>query len=82
MRPDKTLGELVSLKGRRALITGSAAGIGRAMAMRFAEAGADLVLVDIDEKKLKEAASELKEWGVDVAPKRVDLSEKAEIDAL
>ncbi len=79
---DKTLGELVSLKGRRALITGSAAGIGKAMAARFAEAGADLVLVDIDEKKLKESADELREWGVDVAPRKVDLSKKAEIDAL
>ncbi len=79
---DKTLGELVSLKGRRALITGSAAGIGKAMAARFAEAGAELVLVDIDEKKLKESADELREWGVDVAPRKVGLSKKAEIDAL
>ena len=82
MRPNKPLGELVSLKGRRALITGSAAGIGRAMAERFADAGADLILVDIDEKKLEEGASELKKWGVDVTPKRVDLSKKPEIDAL
>ena len=47
---DKSLSELVSLKGRRALITGSAAGIGKAMANRFAEAGADLVIVDVDER--------------------------------
>jgi NAD(P)-dependent dehydrogenase (short-subunit alcohol dehydrogenase family) len=65
MRPEVPLHELVSLKGRRALITGSAAGIGRAMAERFAEAGADLVLVDIDEEKLREATSELKEWNVE-----------------
>jgi NAD(P)-dependent dehydrogenase (short-subunit alcohol dehydrogenase family) len=82
MRPDKSLGELVSLKGRRALITGSAAGIGKAMAMRFAEAEADLVLVDVDEKKLKGTVGELKEWGVDVVTKKVDLSKKEEIDAL
>jgi len=36
----RPIGELISLKGKRALITGSAAGIGRAMAYRFAEAGA------------------------------------------
>ena len=52
-KSDKPLSELISLKGRRALITGSAAGIGRAIADRFAEAGADLVLVDIDAKKLQ-----------------------------
>jgi NAD(P)-dependent dehydrogenase (short-subunit alcohol dehydrogenase family) len=82
MRSKKPLGELVSLKGRRALITGSAAGIGRAMAERFAEAGADLVLVDIDENKLEKAVYELKEWGVDVAPKKLNLAKKAEIDCL
>jgi short-subunit dehydrogenase len=82
MRLEVPLRELVSLRGRRALITGSAAGIGRAMAERFAEAGADLILVDIDEKKLKEATSELKEWNVDAIPKKVDLSKKEEIDAL
>ena len=79
---DKSLAELVSLRGRRVLITGSAAGIGKAMAMRFAEAGADLVLVDIDEKKLKEAAVDTRKWGVDVATNKVDLSKKPEIDAL
>lgn len=69
MPSDKTLSELVSLKGRIALITGSAAGMGKAMANRFAEAGADLILVDVDEKKLKETATELKQWDVEVTPK-------------
>lgn len=82
MKHNKPLGELISLKGRRSLITGSAAGIGRAIAERFAEAGADLILVDIDEKKLKEATSELCEWGIDVSPKKVNLSKKAEIDGM
>ena len=79
---NKSLSELVSLKGRRALITGSAAGIGKAMASRFAEAGADLVIVDVDAKKLGETCADLKRWGGDVEPRRVDLSKKPEIDAL
>ncbi len=80
--PDKSLADLISLKGRRVLITGSAAGIGKAMANRFAEAGADLVLVDVDQKKLGEACSELKKFGCEVEPRRVDLSKKPEIDSL
>jgi NAD(P)-dependent dehydrogenase (short-subunit alcohol dehydrogenase family) len=38
--------QLMSLRGRRALITGAAGGLGRIMAETLAELGADLVLVD------------------------------------
>lgn len=47
------ISELISLEGKRALITGSAAGIGKAMTYRFAEAGADLELVDLSEGSLQ-----------------------------
>jgi NAD(P)-dependent dehydrogenase (short-subunit alcohol dehydrogenase family) len=40
-----SMSEFISLEGKRALITGSAAGIGKAIAHRFAESGADLELV-------------------------------------
>lgn len=43
------LSELISLKGKKALITGSGTGIGEAIAYGFAEAGANLELLDIDE---------------------------------
>jgi len=74
--------ELISLRGRRALITGSASGIGMAMACRFAEAGADLELVDIDLDGLEAVREELKPLDVDVGVHRVDLSVKAEVDGL
>lgn len=48
-----SLSDLVSLRGKRALITGSAAGIGKAIAFRFAEAGAALELADIDQERLR-----------------------------
>jgi len=48
----KQLSGLISLEGKRALITGSASGIGEAIAYRYAEAGADLKLVDIDVQRL------------------------------
>lgn len=78
----KPLSELVSLSGERALITGSAMGIGRAIASRFAEAGANLELVDVNEKKLKAVKDELSEFDVDISIHNVDLSKKEEIDAL
>ena len=82
MKASKTLSELISLKGKRALITGSALGIGKAMAYRFAEAGADLELVDMNERGLKAVAGELSTFKVEINIRKVDLSRKEEIDAL
>jgi len=44
---------------KKALITGSALSIGKAMACRFAEAGADLELVDMNERGLRTVAKGL-----------------------
>jgi len=74
--------ELVSLKGKTSLITGAASGIGKAISMRFAEAGADLVLVDIQNNKLQILKEELKEFKVKVKTYKVDISKKKEIDKL
>ncbi len=78
-----SLAELISLRGKRTLITGAAAGIGRAIALRFAEADSDLVLVDINTEGLKQVKQEIKEkYGVDTEIYRVDLAVKKEIDNL
>jgi NAD(P)-dependent dehydrogenase (short-subunit alcohol dehydrogenase family) len=82
MKVLKPLPELVSLSGKRALITGSAAGIGRAMAYRFAEAGAALELVDIDKKGLGVVRKELSVFNREVNVHKVDISIKEAIDSL
>ncbi len=48
-----------SLTGRHAIVTGAAMGIGFAIARRFLEAGADVLLVDLDQAALREAAERL-----------------------
>jgi NAD(P)-dependent dehydrogenase (short-subunit alcohol dehydrogenase family) len=63
MKALKPLSELISLKEKRALITGSAVGIGRAMAHRFAEAGANLDIYKIDLSKEEEIGALWEELG-------------------
>ena len=82
MKVLKPLSELISLKGKRALITGSAVGIGRAMAYRFAEAGAYLELVDMNSKGLGLVRNELSRLGSQLDTYKVDLSQEEEVDAL
>jgi NAD(P)-dependent dehydrogenase (short-subunit alcohol dehydrogenase family) len=77
-----SLQDLISLRGKRALITGAAAGMGKAIARRFAEAGADLELVDIDAKALPCVSDELSNLQVKVGCHVVDLSQKEQIDGL
>lgn len=78
-----TLSELLSLKGKRALVTGSASGIGKAIAYRFAEAGASLELVDIDQNGLQIVQDELvTQLQGEITIHTIDLSKKEEIDAL
>ena len=56
------------LSGRIALITGSAGGIGKAIAKKFAEEGACVVINDINEERMKSAMDEFqKQFGKDTA---------------
>lgn len=48
-----------ALEGRRALVTGAASGIGRACATRLAQAGADVLALDVDKEKILAVAAEI-----------------------
>lgn len=56
--------ELFDLSGRRALITGSSAGIGLALAKGLAQAGADIILNGRDPRRIEQAAAQLRAQGV------------------
>lgn len=75
------LHQLLTLRGQHALITGAAAGIGQAIARRFAEAGAALHLVDIDAARLAGIQQDLARCA-EVHPYVADLSSKSAVDAL
>jgi short-subunit dehydrogenase len=69
------------IRGRKALVTGAASGIGRAIALALAEEGADLCLLDIDEGKLRATAREAEGRGVAVVTRACDLTDRAQITA-
>ena len=81
MNENKPLAELMSLASKTAVITGAAAGMGEATAHRFAEAGANLYLLDIDEAGVMAVSQSLADSPGWVKPYTLDLSQKSEIDA-
>jgi NAD(P)-dependent dehydrogenase (short-subunit alcohol dehydrogenase family) len=62
------------MTGKVALVTGAASGLGRATALKLAEAGANLGLVDLNEAGLAETAALLADHGVEVLIHAADLS--------
>ena len=78
-----TLDALMKLKGRRAIITGAAGGLGRAITQTLAELGADLVLLDHIETPLLEQAAAIKaQWGINIDVCHCDLESQVEREVL
>lgn len=76
----KRISELISLKGRVALITGGAGHIGSAMAEALAELGASIVIVDISSKSFSSVCEKItKDYNVDVLPLFADLAEEEQV---
>jgi NAD(P)-dependent dehydrogenase (short-subunit alcohol dehydrogenase family) len=67
------------LAGGTAVVTGASRGIGRAIALRLAQAGADVALWARDAKALQEAASEVAALGVRAQPIACDVSDPAQV---
>ena len=66
--------EPANMSNKVAIVTGAAAGLGKATALRLAGVGANICLVDINRDGLEQTASELEELGVETLIQAVDLS--------
>ena len=66
--------------GQTVLITGAAVGIGRAAAMKFAQNGAQIVLVDVNEEKLLKVKEELSEYTQEVMIFTCDVSDENRVN--
>lgn len=74
--------ELLNLSGKSVIVTGGAKGIGLGIASRLAEAGAKVLIADIDEAAAIQAAKEFEEKGWTAASVKVDVSDEASVKAM
>ena len=70
---------MFDLSGRVALVSGAASGMGKATAMAVAEAGADVVLADINEEGVQATAGEIESLGRRALPVICDVSQPEQI---
>lgn len=68
------------LRGKVALVTGGAHGIGKAIATRFAQEGADICIVDKDAEGAEEVAHEIQQLGVRAVALQADVSHRTEVE--
>ena len=71
----------LGLRDRVVIVTGSAAGIGRATALRFAREGARVAAFDVDAAKGQALAEDVRHLGTECLFERVNVAEAASVDA-
>lgn len=73
---------LFDMSGRVAVVTGAAAGMGRAMALAFAEVGADLVITDVNAEGVQKTADDIAAMGRRVIPTTYDVTDLKALEEL
>lgn len=68
--------------GRVAFVTGGSRGIGKAIVERFAQEGASVAFVDLNEEALHKTATELKEKGYAVYAKVADVTDAVQVETV
>lgn len=73
------LKELINLAGKGAIVTGGAMGIGLAISRRLAEAGATVLIADINDKEAQKASDELKSYGYSAQFLKCDVTQEEDV---
>ena len=72
----------MDLKGKVAIVTGGAQGIGKSIATRLAQAGANLVIADVMEEVAKSTAQEISQKGNEAISIKVDVSSLSSVEEM
>ena len=67
--------------GKTAFVTGATSGIGRATALAFADAGANVVVADISEDGIRDTARAITDLGANALPIRCDVTRADDVEA-
>ncbi|MFQ5533090.1 MAG: SDR family NAD(P)-dependent oxidoreductase, partial [Candidatus Methylomirabilales bacterium] len=70
------------LKDRVAVVTGGASGIGRALALAFADEGVKVIVADVDEMGMAETVAAIKQRRGEARAVRADVSVLEDVQAL
>ncbi|KAH8820757.1 hypothetical protein F5884DRAFT_816469 [Xylogone sp. PMI_703] len=70
------------LPGKVAIVTGSAQGMGKETALMFAEAGASVVLADVNEPAMKEVVAQIEKLGGRAHAVKTDISSSSDVQNL
>ncbi|MBC7190434.1 SDR family oxidoreductase [Candidatus Aerophobetes bacterium] len=76
------INSLFDLRGRVAIVTGAASGLGRAMAIGLAKAGADIVVADINADSASETSELIRETGQKSIVVGVDVTDSRQVDKM
>jgi len=74
--------DLLNLSGKAAIVTGGAKGIGQGIASRLAEAGAKVLVADMDEATAQATMQDLTNKGGTAAAFKVDVSDEVQVQAM
>lgn len=80
--PEEVLARIFDVRGLRAVVTGSASGLGFAMAEVLAGCGARVTLADVDSDLLAASTKQLTDQGLAARSFVVDVSDEAQVEAL
>lgn len=80
--PPGFVDNLFDISGRVAVVTGGASGLGQAMAVGYGQAGAEVVVVDINDEGSEATAGEIEEQGGTAHVKHLDVTDKDAVESV